>query len=55
MLVLATVLMAGISGCDVLHDDLSGCELTLQFRYDYTMEGKDRKKIASRCWKRCPG
>lgn len=41
MLILATVLMAWISGCDILHDDLSGCELTLQFRYDYTMEGKD--------------
>jgi hypothetical protein len=41
MPVLATLFMAGFSGCDVLHDDLSDCELTLQFRYDYTMEGKD--------------
>lgn len=33
--------MAGITGCDVLHDDLSQCDLFLRFRYDYNMANED--------------
>lgn len=32
---------AGIAGCDVLHDDLSQCDLFLRFRYDYNMANED--------------
>lgn len=32
---------AGITGCDVLHDDLSQCDLFLRFRYDYNMANED--------------
>ncbi len=33
--------MAGITGCDVLHDDLSQCDLFLEFRYDYNLANED--------------
>ena len=26
---------AGITSCDVFHDDLDKCDLFLEFRYDY--------------------
>lgn len=32
---------AGLGGCDVLHDDLSECDLYLRFRYDYNLAGED--------------
>lgn len=32
---------AGITGCDVFHDDLDQCDLFLEFRYDYNMENED--------------
>lgn len=32
---------AGITGCDVLHDDFSQCDLFLEFRYDYNMANED--------------
>ena len=41
MIILAVSLMAGITGCDVLHDDLSQCDLFLRFRYDYNMANED--------------
>ena len=28
---------AGITGCDVFHDDLDQCDLFREFRYDYNM------------------
>lgn len=34
-------MVAGITGCDVLHDDLDQCDLFLKFRYDYNMANKD--------------
>ena len=39
---LAVFLTAGLSACDVLHDDLSGCDLYLKFRYDYNLDNEDR-------------
>lgn len=41
LIILAVLLTAGMSGCDVLHDDLSKCNLFLQFRYDYNLAGRD--------------
>ena len=38
----AVLLTAGLSACDVLHDDLSKCDLYLRFRYDYNLENEDR-------------
>ena len=32
---------AGITGCDVFHDDLDQCDLFLEFRYDYNMVNED--------------
>ena len=32
---------AGITGCDVFHDDLDQCDLFLEFRYDYNMANED--------------
>ena len=32
---------AGITGCDVFHDDLDQCDLFLAFRYDYNMVNED--------------
>ena len=32
---------AGITGCDVLHDDLEQCDLFLKFRYDYNMANEN--------------
>lgn len=41
MTILAVFMMAGIAGCDVLHDDLSQCDLFLKFRYDYNLANED--------------
>lgn len=38
---LAIFLIAGVSGCDVLHDDMSQCDLFLKFKYDYNLDRKD--------------
>lgn len=38
---LAVILAAGMGGCDVLHDDLSECDLYLRFRYDYNLASED--------------
>ena len=40
-IILAAFIVAGITGCDVLHDDLDQCDLFLKFRYDYNMANKD--------------
>ena len=32
---------AGITGCDVFHDDLDQCDLFREFRYDYNMVNED--------------
>ena len=37
----AAFIVAGITGYDVLHDDLDQCDLFLKFRYDYNMANKD--------------
>lgn len=42
LIALAVLLTAGLSACDVLHDDLSGCDLYLKFRYDYNLDNEDR-------------
>lgn len=41
MLLAITTIMAGMGGCDVLHDDLSECDLYLQFKYDYNLARED--------------
>ena len=38
---LAVMMAAGMGGCDVLHDDLSECDLYLRFRYDYNLARED--------------
>ena len=40
-IILAAFIVAGITGCDVLHDDLDQCDLFLKFRYDYNMANED--------------
>lgn len=40
-IILAAFIVAGITGCDVLHDDLDQCDFFLKFRYDYNMANKD--------------
>ena len=40
-IILAAFIVAGITGCDVFHDDLDQCDLFLKFRYDYNMANKD--------------
>lgn len=35
------LLVALLCGCDVLHDDLSRCDLFLKFRYDYNLSYED--------------
>lgn len=40
-IILAAFIVAGITGCDVLHDDLDQCDLFLKFRYDYNMVNED--------------
>lgn len=35
------LLMAGFAGCNKLHDDLSLCNLYLEFRYDYNLPRED--------------
>lgn len=40
-MLLAVFLTAGMGGCDVLHDDLSECDLYLRFRYDYNLARED--------------
>lgn len=35
------LLLAGFGGCNVLHDDMSTCNLYLEFRYDYNLDGED--------------
>ncbi|WP_444106254.1 FimB/Mfa2 family fimbrial subunit [Bacteroides sp.] len=40
-IILTAFMVAGITGCDVLHDDLDQCDLFLKFRYDYNMANKD--------------
>lgn len=34
-------MVAGITGCDVFHDNLDQCDLFLKFRYDYNMVNED--------------
>lgn len=43
LFLLAAFLAAGVGmgGCDVLHDDLSECDLFLRFRYDYNLARED--------------
>lgn len=41
LMILAVFVTAGLSACGVLHDDLSGCELRLRFRYNYNLSGED--------------
>nr|WP_044653472.1 FimB/Mfa2 family fimbrial subunit [Bacteroides acidifaciens] len=41
IMILAAFMAAGITGCDVLHDDLEQCDLFLKFRYDYNMANEN--------------